>query len=64
MHTKPMRDSDGKFSEWKMCYSTKCNCGSEDVQCRLWESNCGGYTDSEYKCNKCKRIWWIDGSDS
>lgn len=42
----------------------KCRCGSNDITFRLWESDCGGYDDTCYKCNACGKIWWVEGPDA
>lgn len=66
MHTKPMADSAGTFgSPEKEKY--KCRkCGEQSVECRIWESSCGGYEDYKYECKNqdCKYYWWIEGIDS
>lgn len=31
---------------------------------KVWESDCGGYEDTHYKCTNCHKEWWIDGPDA
>ena len=38
-------------------------CQSDRVYYREWESDDGGYTDWQYECRSCERIWWVEGSD-
>ena len=65
MHTQPMSDNEGKFSEWQTCRDRRCsNCKSAKVRYRRWESFCGGYTDYQYCCLKCGHTWWIEGADA
>lgn len=69
MHTKPMKDSDGTFDEWKPTKPEnpefKCPaCGSDNVWYRKWDSSCGGFEDLNYECRGCKKTWWVDGIDS
>jgi len=65
MHTQPMRDSDGRFAEWKpiegKCY--KC-AEAGKINMRVWESNDEAFEDHQYKCFACGATWWIDGIDS
>ena len=63
MHTKPMKDSAGTFSNWKKSSMWCSKCGGESSY-RTWSSYCGGYIDYQYKCQSCKHVWWIDGIDS
>jgi hypothetical protein len=65
MHTAPMRDSDGTFSEWQRSdvYCRKCEAGPK-VRFRIWESHCGGYTDLQYECTACEGRWWVEGPDA
>lgn len=62
MHTNPVDDATGDFSEWKPD-DRSCRCGG-DVEYRAWDSSDGGHTDYNYRCVACKRTWWIDGCDS
>lgn len=64
MHSKPMKDSDGVFDEYKSAPNTRCRkCGMiGQVKYRVWESSCGGYEDYNYKCT-CSHSWWVDGDD-
>jgi len=60
-----MRDTDGKFSECEICRTTRCRqCGSMKVKYREWDSNCGAFTDYQYKCQRCGHVWWVDGIDA
>lgn len=60
MHTGPV---SGNFvEEWKES-STLHACAGK-VTYRLWESSCGGYDDYQFRCDKCKKTWWVEGSDS
>lgn len=64
MHTGPV---PGIFEgEWQPTKNPlyKCRCGSSDINFRIWESVCGGYEDINYRCNSCKREWWVESSDS
>jgi transposase-like protein len=39
-------------------------CKSDHVTYRDWESDCGGYEDTCYKCEACGKIWWVEGPDA
>jgi hypothetical protein len=64
--TKPMNDSDGTFKdEWKKVPQCLCpKCGSQNVYCRTWESDCGGFEDDNFKCANCGHVWWVEGADA
>ncbi len=69
MHTKPMAESDGTFDGDMKPTKTenpdfRCRCGSDDVWYRVWDSSCGGYSDTKYECRACKRTWWVESADS
>jgi len=65
MHTQPMKDSDGDFSDWEPCHATVCRkCKSRNVKYKEWDSSCGGYTDYKYCCQECGYSWWVDGPDA
>lgn len=68
MHTKPMSETDGTFTDKRgtPCPETKCHkCDQAGaVMCKVWESSCGGYEDYKYTCGNCGHVWWIDGIDS
>lgn len=65
MHTKPMRDNEGVFSEWEPAPTVACRkCKKHSVQVSQWESNDGGYEDYKFQCTDCKYIWWVEGIDS
>lgn len=61
MHTGPV---EGKYtSDWKKSEYV-CSCGKSDVWRRSWESNCGGFDDTEYECRGCGLSWWVESSDA
>jgi len=65
MHTKPMEESEGKFTKEGKKPIAKCpKCGKFSVFANTWESDCGGYEDSKFKCSACGYYWWVDGPDS
>jgi hypothetical protein len=71
MHTKPMGESEGTMRDgWKPDADCACrDCGRTGaVECRVWESSCGGYEDEKYRCapdrGGCGATWWVDGIDS
>ena len=64
MHTGPMPDSAGDFSDWKLSSYACRKCGMKTVRIRIWESHCGGYEDTNFHCTSCGWDWWIDGCDS
>lgn len=69
MHTQPMSDTDGKFSAWKHAVTEAgpwpCRlCGGKEVYYREWESDDGGYDDTQYHCRTCGRRWWVEGPDA
>lgn len=65
MHTKPMAESEGNFSDMKPCEGKKCpKCGKEEIFYKVWESSCGGHEDYKFTCRACGHSWWIDGIDS
>lgn len=67
MHTGEVR---GEYTaDWRPTKATNpsfvCRvCGSDDVWFRSWESSCGGYDDTHYKCRGCQREWWVEGPDA
>jgi hypothetical protein len=65
MHTKPMHDSEGKFSEAadEMRHCKKCG-KQTNHECNEWDSSCGGYTDYRFTCLDCGTQHWVDGCDS
>jgi transposase-like protein len=43
----------------------KCRkCGSIHISFKDWESSCGGYEDTHYRCDDCNYDWWVESSDS
>jgi len=43
----------------------KCRkCGSDNIWYRTWESSCGGYEDTHYRCRGCDRRWWFESADA
>lgn len=67
MHTGPV---PGEYKDdWKPTKvdnpDFKCRkCGSDDIWYRNWESSDGAYDDVKYECRGCKRVWWVESSDS
>lgn len=65
MHTKQMSESDGKFDNEKSYIGICPSCEKEaKIIYKVWESSCGGYEDTKYRCSKCNYSWWVDGIDS
>jgi DNA-directed RNA polymerase subunit M/transcription elongation factor TFIIS len=70
MHTREMTESEGTFDgDWRPTRAEnpdfRCRtCGSDDVWYRTWESDCGGYVDTKYRCRHCGRTWWVEGPDA
>jgi hypothetical protein len=64
MHTKSMSESEGTFSSNR--YSDRPHNKDCDGRVRVetWESSCGGYEDYKMTCEKCQKVWWVDGIDS
>ena len=59
----------GYETDWKPTAAEapafKCRkCGSHDVHYREWESSDGAHDDTHYKCEGCKREWWVEGPDA
>jgi DNA-directed RNA polymerase subunit M/transcription elongation factor TFIIS len=68
VHSGPMADSEGEFSDWKPTKAEnpafKCReCSSDDVHYRAWDSSDGAYEDYQYHCHGCGRRWWVEGDD-
>ena len=63
MHTKPMQESEGDFSEYKDADAKCPKCGA-DLKYRIWTSSCGGYDDYKIECQKCRYYRWIEGPDA
>lgn len=63
MHVKPMAEHDGTFNPSKKLYPCP-KCHKETLECRIWESSCGGYEDYKYDCRSCGHSYWVDGIDS
>jgi DNA-directed RNA polymerase subunit RPC12/RpoP len=66
MNTRPV---PGKYTtNWVEARITnpnfKCKCGSKNIMFREWESSCGGFEDTQYKCMTCNYQWWVESSDS
>ena len=36
----------------------------KEIEYRIWDSSCGGYTDYYYHCKSCNEYWWIEGADA
>jgi len=64
MHTAPMKDSDGQFSEWTKADCACRFCNGTEVCYAAWESSCGGYEDYKFGCAECGKTWWVDGPDA
>ncbi len=64
MHTGPMPESAGTFSDGKMTDKPCGKCGEKKVRMKFWDSSCGGYTDLKFTCDGCGHVWWVDGPDS
>jgi DNA-directed RNA polymerase subunit M/transcription elongation factor TFIIS len=69
MHTQPMSETEGDFADWKPTEPENhdfkcCDCDSDEVYYRIWESDCGGYEDVQYHCRGCGRKWWVEGPDA
>jgi DNA-directed RNA polymerase subunit RPC12/RpoP len=61
MHTGPV---PGTFtSDWKPVGSRCRHCDGA-VMMRVWESDCGGYEDHQYRCEACGVRWWVEGPDA
>lgn len=65
MHTEPMKESDGVFTDTKteVRFCNHCQ-KSTTFSVATWDSSCGGYTDWKYTCEVCGRGWWEEGIDS
>jgi hypothetical protein len=65
MHTKPMSESEGSFSDKKIveCYCIRCKKKTPHYK-MLWKSHCGGYEDEKYICTECKYQIWVEGPDA
>ena len=63
MHTKPMAESDGTFTNENEVKWPCPKCGGK-VHMRVWESSCGGYEDEKYTCTACPWVRWAEGPDS
>jgi DNA-directed RNA polymerase subunit M/transcription elongation factor TFIIS len=65
MHTQPMAESEGEFTEEDRMPVAKCpKCKKFSVYYKVWESSCGGYEDTKYTCSECDYYRWVDGPDS
>lgn len=42
------------------CAECKCN----NIEFRVVESSCGGFSDIQYQCKDCGIYWWVESSDS
>lgn len=65
-HFAPMKETEGKFGE-EMVSSRMCPaCEKHHVIVRMWQSNCGGFEDLQFRCTTdgCGKVWWVDGSDA
>ena len=70
MHTRPTNEIEGDFrDDWKLAEKDgkpwPCpHCRGGPVFYRLWESSCGGYLDLKYRCEGCRKVWWVEGADA
>lgn len=66
MHTQPMPESAGDFSDEKKTDRVCPKCHEMNVTVKTWESSCGGYEDYKYSCHTagCGHSWWVEGIDS
>jgi hypothetical protein len=63
VRTRLMVESEGRFtSDWR---DTPVPCpyceAKRGRQWRPWESNCGGYIQTQDRCLACGKVWWIEG---
>lgn len=63
MHTKSMSESTGDFTRTEFTNHPHNGCGGR-VKVELWESHCGGYEDEKFTCERCGKVWWVEGPDS
>ncbi len=66
MHTAPMSELDGQFTE-ALPTERECDKCGAPMTVQEWDSSCGGFTDYKYTCTnrpQCQRIYWVDGGDS
>jgi hypothetical protein len=57
----------GTYGPWRPIDSpSPCpKCGVVGrITYRLWESDCGGFEDTLYRCEACGKDWWIEGPDA
>lgn len=64
MHTKSILESDGSFKQIEQKYDCPHCKSKNSVSIKIWESSCGGYEDEKNSCEKCGKIWWVEGIDS
>lgn len=63
MHTGPV---PGEFkNDWKPVVMAGFTCRKCNglLEYRNWESSCGGYDDTNYRCTGCGHSWWVESSD-
>jgi hypothetical protein len=64
MHTKPMAEYEGEFSNAR-CVEHQCRkCGGTAATREQWNSHCGGYTDYKFTCEFCGAVTWTEGPDA
>ena len=65
MHTEPIPESAGTFQPADDKLYDCRSCGAKEcVKVILWESSCGGYEDEKNECQKCGKVWWVEGADA
>lgn len=58
----------GYVTDWKPTKAENpnfkcCQCASDEIEYREWESSDGAHDDLHYRCNGCGRQWWVEGAD-
>lgn len=61
----------GYTTEWQLavrpdgkplpCRTRNCTGAVEFIE---WESPCGGFEDTRYRCTACGNSWWVEGADA
>lgn len=65
-HMRQMAESEGEFTKTDPNLEKCPKCGAMTLECKTWESSCGGYEDCKYTCTApgCGYVRWVDGIDS